>query len=83
MGFGVTCDLAILSDFLNIEDMYNWYLEWQGPIFATSWEPLPAKMKATQREKQSQNYVNQYFFLVFLFAIFSRVTDIYNQKNAS
>lgn len=37
VALGVTCDLVILSDFLNIEDMYNWYLEWQGPIFATSW----------------------------------------------
>ena len=37
VALGVTCDLVILPDFLNIEDMYNWYLEWQGPIFAASW----------------------------------------------
>ena len=57
VALGVTCDLAILSDFLNIEDMYNWYLEWQGPIFATSWGDSSYKWRQPRGKAEPKNYV--------------------------
>ena len=57
VALGVTCDLVILSDFLNIEDMYNWYLEWQGPIFATSWGDSSYKWRQPRGKTEPKNYV--------------------------
>lgn len=66
MALGVTCDLAILSDFLNIEDMYSGTWNGKDPSLLLPGS-LFLQMKATQRESRAKkNLCNQYFFLFLL-----------------